>query len=108
MPICEIDPWRMQYFERVACPADVFISTEDSDSWNWYPRHRLVYDKVAVALSQGLAAAPPCVEPPGFPVFSNPITNLKSMDISSPVLRTAANYLPPLTPIHTWFTTLIA
>ena len=29
MPICEIDPWRMQYFERVACPADVLISTED-------------------------------------------------------------------------------
>ena len=50
MPICEIDPWRMQYFERVACPADVLISTEDSDSWTWYPRHRWVYDKVAVAL----------------------------------------------------------
>src|ERR1700738_3288720 len=69
MPICEIDPWRMQYFERVACPADVFISTEDSDSWNWYPRHRWVYDKVAVALSQGLRAAPHGVEPPGFPGF---------------------------------------
>ena len=63
MPICEIDPWRMQYFERVACPADVLISTEDSDSWTWYPRHRWVYDKVAVALSQGLEAAPHGVEP---------------------------------------------
>ena len=31
MPICEIDPWRMQYFAHVACPADVLISTEDSD-----------------------------------------------------------------------------
>jgi len=79
MPICEIDPWRMQYFERAACPADVLISTEDSDSWNWYPRHRWVYDKVAVALSQGLAAAPHGVEPPTFPVFSKPITNLKGM-----------------------------
>ena len=56
MPICETDPWRMQYFEHVACPADVLISTEDSDSWTWYPRHRWVYDKVAVALSQGLEA----------------------------------------------------
>ena len=32
MPICEVDPWRMQYFEHVACPADVLISTEDADS----------------------------------------------------------------------------
>ena len=53
MPICEADPWRMQYFEHVACPADVLISTEDADSWVWYPRQRWIYDKVAVALSPG-------------------------------------------------------
>ena len=87
MPICEIDPWRMQYFEHVACPADVLISTEDSDSWTWYPTHRWVYDKVAVALSQGLEAAPHGVEPKGFPVFSKPITNLKGMGVGSRVLR---------------------
>jgi len=28
MPICEVDPWRMQYFAHVACPADVLISTD--------------------------------------------------------------------------------
>ena len=54
MPICEADPWRMQFFEHVACPADVLISTEDADSWVWYPRWRWIYDKVAVALAQGL------------------------------------------------------
>ena len=27
MPIGEIDPWRMQYFAHVACPAEVLIST---------------------------------------------------------------------------------
>ncbi len=37
MPICEADPWRFQYFENVACPDDVRISTEDPDSWKWYP-----------------------------------------------------------------------
>ena len=68
MPICEIDPWRMQYFAGVPCPADVLISTEDSDSWTWYPRHRWVYDKVAVALSQGLEAAPHGVAPRNFPI----------------------------------------
>ena len=41
MPICEADPWRFQYFEHVACPADVRISTEDPDSWEWYPRTSL-------------------------------------------------------------------
>jgi len=69
MPICEIDPWRMQYFVGIACPDDVLISTEDSDSWTWYPRHRWVYDKVAVALSQGLEAAPHGVEPNAFRCF---------------------------------------
>ena len=54
MPICEIDPWRTQYFENAACPADVFIPTEDSDAWLWNPEHRWVYDKLAVAVSQGL------------------------------------------------------
>ena len=54
MPICEIDPWRTQYFERVPCPDDVFIPTEDSDAWTWNPEHRWVYDKLEVALSQGL------------------------------------------------------
>jgi hypothetical protein len=106
MPICEIDPWRMQYFEHVACPADVFISTEDSDSWTWYPRHRWVYDKVAVALSQGLAAAPHGVEPPTFPMFSKPITNLKGMGVGSRVLRTPADYVAHYAPGHMWMTLL--
>ncbi len=106
MPICEIDPWRMQYFEHVACPADVLISTEDADSWNWYPRDRWVYDKVAVALSQGLAAAPHGVEPPGFPVFSKPITNLKGMGVGSRVLRSAADYVTHYAPGHMWMTLL--
>jgi hypothetical protein len=51
MPICEADPWRQQYFTNVACPVDVRIPTEDSDAWQWYPKHRHVYDKIAVAFS---------------------------------------------------------
>ena len=53
VPICEIDPWRTQYFESVPCPADVFIPTEDSDAWMWNPAHRWVYDKLAVAAEPG-------------------------------------------------------
>jgi hypothetical protein len=102
MPICEADPWRLQYFAQADCPADVLIPTEDPDAWAWYPRYRWVYDKVAVALSQGLAAAPHGVEPPAFPVFSKPISNLKGMGVGSRVLRCAAEYARHYAPGHMW------
>jgi len=70
MPICEIDPWRIQYFEAARCPEHVRIPTEDSDAWMWNPRHRWVYDRVAVAQSQGLDAGPHGTAPPRFPVSS--------------------------------------
>ncbi len=87
--------------------ADVDIPTEDADAWPWYPRHRWVYDKIAIALSQGLDAGPHGVPPPAFPVFSKPIINLKGMGVGSRVLRSA----PPTTsthyaPGHMWMTLL--
>ncbi|MCW5749129.1 MAG: hypothetical protein KIT36_23265, partial [Alphaproteobacteria bacterium] len=93
MPICEADPWRLQYFESVSCPADVLIPTEDSDAWQWFPKHRWVYDKLAVAASQGLMAAPHGVPPPSFPVFSKPIYNLKGMGVGSRALPTMDSYI---------------
>ena len=106
MPICEADPWRLQYFERAVCPADVNIPTEDSDAWLWHPKHCWVYDKIAVARSQGIDAGPHGVPPPRFPVFSKPITNLKGMGIASRVLRSQAEYEQSLTPGHMWMTLL--
>ena len=106
MPICEADPWRLQYFEAAACPADVNIPTEDSDAWLWYPDHRWVYDKIAVAQSQGIPAAPHGVSPPAYPVFSKPITNLRGMGTGSRVLGSAEDYQRSLTPGHMWMTLL--
>jgi len=102
MPICEADPWRLQYFERADCPPDVFIPTEDSDAWLWHPAHRWVYDKIAIAQSQGLDAAPHGVPPPRFPVFSKPIVNLKGMGIGSRILTSATEYEANLTAGHMW------
>ena len=102
MPVCEVDPWRMQYFATVPCPADVRISTEDADSWEWYPAQRWIYDKLAVALSQGLEAAPHGVTPAFFPVFSKPIINLRGMGTGSRVIASAAEYAAALTPGHFW------
>ena len=100
MPICEADPWRLQYFAHVKTAAN--IPTEDGDAWTWNPRHRWVYDKLAVALSQRLEAAPHGVMPPRFPVFSKPIVNLKGMGAGSRVLVSAADYERHYMPGHFW------
>jgi len=106
MPFCEADPWRLQYFEGVACPADVRIPTEDVDAYAWYPEHRWVYDKLRIASSQGLACAPHGVHPARFPVFSKPITNLRGMGVGSRVLADLADYRRHMTPGHLWMTLL--
>jgi hypothetical protein len=100
MPIHEADPWRQQYFTHVE--TDVDITTEDSNAWQWYPAHRWVYDKLAVAQSQGLEAGPHGTKPPCFPVFSKPIVNLKGMGIGSRVLRSQADYDAHAAPGHFW------
>jgi hypothetical protein len=106
VPICEIDPWRTQYFESAACPADVFIPTEDSDAWLWNPTHRWVYDKLAIALSQGLKAAPHGVAPDTYPVFSKPIYNLKGMGVGTRALHSSADYQAAYRAGHFWSTLL--
>lgn len=100
MPVCEADPWRLQYFAHVKTAAN--IPTEDSDAWQWYPAQRWVYDKLAIALSQDLDAAPHGVPPQRFPVFSKPIVNLKGMGVGSRVLHSAADYERHYRPGHFW------
>jgi hypothetical protein len=104
VPICEADPWRLQYFAHVKTAAD--IPTEDSDAWRWYPAQRWIYDKLAVALSQDLDAGPHGTTPPRFPVFSKPIVNLRGMGAGSRVVRSAADYEHSYTPGHFWMTLL--
>src|SRR5262245_33305665 len=102
MPICEADPWRLQYFENVPCPEGVDIPTEDCDAWEWNPKHRWVYDKLAVALSQGIAAAPHGVMPPFFPVFSKPMVNLHGMGSGSKPIRSRDEYRASFAAGHFW------
>jgi hypothetical protein len=102
MPIEEADPWRLQYFQNAPCPPDVRIPTEDADAWLWYPKHRWVYDKLAIALSQGLAAGPHGTKPPRFPVFSKPMMNLRGMGVGSRTIASAEEYSRYLTPGHMW------
>ena len=102
MPICEADPWRLQFFEGVPCPDHVRIPTEDADAWAWYPREKWVYNKLLVAESQGLPCGPHGLEPPGFPVFSKPVFNMRGMGVGSRALRTRREYLAHQRPGHSW------
>ena len=106
MPICEADPWRLQYFEGVPCPDDVNIPTEDGDAWRWYPDYKWVYDKLAVAESQGLECAPHGIDPDTFPVFSKPIYNMRGMGAGSGVYRTPKEYKYRQRAGHMWMTLL--
>ena len=102
MPIVEPAPWRHQYFDHVACPADVMIPTDDPEAWAWNPRHRWVFDKLQVALSQGLDAAPHGLEPQHYPVFSKPIFNFGGLGFGSRVLASRDDYIRHNTPGHMW------
>ena len=93
MPICEADPWRMQYFEGADCPPGVNVPTEDADAWEWNPEFRWIYDKIVIARNQGLDAGPHGTLPPSFPVFSKPIVNLKGMGVDTRIIHSAADYV---------------
>ena len=102
MPICEADPWRMQYFDGIACPDKVNVPTEDGDAWRWYPEYKWVYNKLAVAESQGLVCAPHGIDPETFPVFSKPIYNMRGMGAGIGILRSLKEYKHRQRPGHMW------
>ncbi|MGH6815810.1 MAG: hypothetical protein ACREC6_08900 [Hyphomicrobiaceae bacterium] len=106
MPIVGSAPWRHRYFARAACPENVWIPTDDPEAWDWNPKHRWVYDKLQVAVSQDVRAAPHGVMPPHFPVFSKPIVNLRGMGIGSRIVVDAADYERHHAPGHMWMVLL--
>ena len=106
MPIVEHDPWRLQYFQDVSCPEEVFVPTEDADSYRLYPEHRWIFNKLLVAETQGLACAPHGIVPETFPVFSKPIYNLRGMGMETRTFRTREEYLAGRDPGHMWVTLL--
>ena len=106
MPIIEPAPWRHQFFDAADCPADLFIPTDDPEAWEWNPKHRWVFDKLQVALSQGLPAGPHGTTPPGFPVFSKPIMNFRGLGAGSRIVYSAEDYDRYHTPGHLWMALL--
>jgi hypothetical protein len=102
VPIVERDPWRAQYFEGVACPADVVIPTDDGDAYQLHPAHRWVYNKLLVCETQGLEHGPHGIPPSRFPVFSKPIYNLRGMGVGGQVIGSHEEYVRAETPGYLW------
>lgn len=106
VPFIERDPWRLQYFTGVECPATVVIPTDDEHAWVLHPLHRWIYDKLRVSETQGFTAAPHGVLPPSFPVFSKPIYNLQGMGAGSRLMATREELVHHETPGHFWMPVL--
>jgi len=81
------------------------VAVSDAAAWSLNPRHRRVYDKLAIALDQQLPAAPCGVSPmdlglaPEQRVFVKPITNLAGLSLGASSCR--ADQVEP-TPGHFW------
>ncbi|MDH3388448.1 MAG: hypothetical protein OEN02_11130 [Gammaproteobacteria bacterium] len=104
MPIIERDPWRMQYFEQVACPENVVIPTDDEHAYALFPDHRWIYNKLLVCDTQGFGGAPHGVPPPSFPVFSKPIYNMHGMGVGGRVINSEAELNANMNAGYMWMT----
>jgi hypothetical protein len=102
VPIIERDPWRMQYFEEVACPDGVNIPTDDEHAYELYPEHRWIYNKLLICDTQGIDGAPHGVPPPSFPIFSKPIYNMHGMGVGGHVIESEVELAANTHAGHMW------
>jgi hypothetical protein len=102
MPIIERDPWRMQYFESVACPDEIKVPTDDEHAYELYPEHRWIYNKLLVCDTQGVAGAPHGVPPPSFPIFSKPIYNMHGMGVGGRIIESEEELAANIHAGHMW------
>lgn len=91
-PFQYYDPRTMRCYKDIIVPHGVVIPTTDDAAWEHFSRHRWVYSKIEVALTQGLACGPMGVIPTQFPVFMKPITNLHGAGVGSRLIQTLEEY----------------
>ena len=77
------------------------VPTDDIDSYEWFPDHRWIYEKLNIARSQGLASGFADDVPPAFPVFAKPNINLRGMGCGSGIIRTRSEF-DALPADHMW------
>ncbi len=90
MPFLGYDPRELGCFDTVEVPGDVLIPTTSGMSWDLYRHHNWVYNKLEIALSQGLACSPLGGRAPErYPVFIKPIYNFFGMGSGTCVAHSA-------------------
>lgn len=107
MPFHGVLPQRQYIFTAATPHADIAVS--DAAAWRLYPRHRWIYNKLDLALSQSQPAAPTGVKPRDLGiadktcVFVRPMLNLLGMAIGAQAMQ--ADQVPE-TPGYMWSTCL--
>ncbi len=91
-PFKYYDPRSLGCYKDLKIPKGVCIPTTDDGAWEYFPKHRWVYNKLEIALSQNLRCAPVGVEPKQFPVFMKPITNLYGAGLNSSLITAPEEY----------------
>lgn len=87
MPFLEYDPREHKAYKDVMIPREVVVPTTDAAAWWLNQDYCHIYNKLDLALSQNLLAAPIGVEPDSFPVFMKPVINMWGGGHSSRVIR---------------------
>ena len=107
MPICEADPWRLQYFEHAACPP----GREHPDRGQ---RRLALVSGAPLGLRQDRGRAEPGLRGPArtacrrraFPYSPSRSPISRAWAIGSRILHSQAEYEQSLTPGHMWMTLL--
>jgi hypothetical protein len=102
MPFLGVAAWRWQYFAETPCPQDLIVPADDPPTWDLYPDHRWLHNKLAICESQGIPHGPHGTQPPAFPIFSKPIYNLRGMGAGGRIIASDEEYRASLTPGHMW------
>lgn len=76
MPILDYDLRIFEPYKNLRIPNNLVIPTTDGIAWQKLTKWRWVYNKLDLALLQGIEAAPVGIYPKKYPVFQKPIYNL--------------------------------
>lgn len=92
-------PWK-NYNPKLAMPKQYdslsdwgrVIPTSDEVAWTVNTNYRWVYNKLDIAISQGIPAGPLGVEPTEYPVIIKPITNLAGGGVGAFICHNETDY----------------
>ena len=99
MPFVGLPPERAHLFADVEPVRDIPVS--DAAAWRLNPAHRGIYNKLELALDQGVSAAPAGIDPvgcglaPEAAIFVRPIINLYGMGIGARATTAAEGATAP-------------